>query len=331
MKISRFILLVQWLVICLILLSCSGDKGKDFLSVEKYARITLVGNNLCSRMMNYGLFETELQLMFPDSNLVIRNMCDGGNTPGFRPHSGRNDPWAFEGAEIYQDQLARKTGSIGHLEYPDEWLSRLESDIIFAFFGFNESYAGDKGLALYKKELSAFVDHTKSQKYNGITPPQLVLFSPTAIEDLSDHMDVPDGKNRNIYLRKYANAMSEVAQAKEVRFVNLFHPSQKWFTDHDEPLTIDGLQFTEKGYQIMVDYMLGQLFGTGTHKRSYRELVHEAVMEKNWFWHNDFKIPNGVHVFGRRYDPFGPDNYPYELKKIRGDDRNQGSGHMGSS
>src|SRR5690625_6272249 len=34
-------------------------------------------------------------------------------------------------------------------------------------------------------------------------------------------------------------------------------------------------------------------------------------------WQNDFKIPNGVHAYGRRYDPFGPDNYPYEIEKIR--------------
>ena len=40
-------------------------------------------------------------------------------------------------------------------------------------------------------------------------------------------------------------------------------------------------------------------------------------MEKNWMWHNDYKIPNGVHVYGRRYNPFGPDNYPAEIEKIR--------------
>ena len=34
-------------------------------------------------------------------------------------------------------------------------------------------------------------------------------------------------------------------------------------------------------------------------------------------WLYDYKIPNGVHVYGRRYDPFGPDNYPKEIKKIR--------------
>jgi hypothetical protein len=50
---------------------------------------------------------------------------------------------------------------------------------------------------------------------------------------------------------------------------------------------------------------------------THRELVHEAVLEKNWLWHSDIKIPNGVHVYGRRFDPFGPDNYPAELVKIR--------------
>ena len=34
-------------------------------------------------------------------------------------------------------------------------------------------------------------------------------------------------------------------------------------------------------------------------------------------WLNDFKVPNGVHVYGRRYNPFGPQNYPFELKKTR--------------
>ena len=49
----------------------------------------------------------------------------------------------------------------------------------------------------------------------------------------------------------------------------------------------------------------------------HRQLILAAVKEKNWMWHRDYKIPNGVHVFGRRYNPFGPDNYPAELKKIR--------------
>ena len=40
-------------------------------------------------------------------------------------------------------------------------------------------------------------------------------------------------------------------------------------------------------------------------------------MNKNWHWMNDYRVPNGVHVHGRRYKPFGPDNYPDEIKKNR--------------
>ncbi len=61
-------------------------------------------------MMNFGHFETEIHLRYPDSLLYIRNMCDGGNTPGFRPHSGRLSPWAFPGAEKFQTELKGNKG-----------------------------------------------------------------------------------------------------------------------------------------------------------------------------------------------------------------------------
>ena len=89
------------------------------LQVKKGAHIILVGNNLGSRMMNFGYFETELQLRYPDHQLYIRNMCDGGNTPGFRPHSGRPTPWAFPGAEKFQTELANDPETEGFLDYQD--------------------------------------------------------------------------------------------------------------------------------------------------------------------------------------------------------------------
>ncbi len=115
------------------------------LHISKDAHITLIGNNLGSRMMNFGHFETEMQLRYPDSLLVIRNMSDPGNRPGFRPHASRNSPWAFPGAEQFYTELATDSESEGHFETPDEWLTRLETDIIIAFFGYNESFEGEDG------------------------------------------------------------------------------------------------------------------------------------------------------------------------------------------
>ena len=75
------------------------------------------------------------QLRYPDLQLYIRNMCDGGDTPGFRPHSGRVSPWAFPGAEKFQTELARKSGSEGHFETPDQWITRHKADVLLAQTG----------------------------------------------------------------------------------------------------------------------------------------------------------------------------------------------------
>lgn len=271
-------------------------------------------------MMNYGHFETELHLRYPDSMLYIRNMCDGGDTPGFRPHSGRELPWAFPGAGKFQSELARNSNSEGFFDSPDTLLSNHKADIIIGFFGFNESFEGPNGLENYKSELDAFIKHTLKQKYNGKTAPQLAIVSPIAFEDLTQKYDLPNGKIENINLELYAQAMQEIANKNDVHFLDVFNPTKKWYDSEEQAQTIDGSQLTDAGYAKFAPLLVDGLFGKSIIKPEMevkRKLVQDAVQEKNWMWHNDIKIPNGVHVFGRRYSPFGQDNYPAELKKIR--------------
>lgn len=297
------------------LAGCDSQKPQQVL--PQGTHISLIGGNLCSRMINYGEFETELQLRYPTSQLYIRNMCDGGDTPGFRPHSGRNTPWAFPGAEKFQTELAKNSGSEGHLEYPDEWLSQHKTDMIIACFGFSESYEGEAGLESFKAELAAFIKHTHSQQYNESSAPTLILVSPIAFQDLSDQFDLPDGEIENKNLSLYTSAIKEVAAQHQVLFVDAFTPSKQWFESGKE-YTIDGLQLNEAGYQAFSTLLADEIFGgKSQHNNSNRTEVKTAVLEKNWYWNYDYKIPNGVHVFGRRYNPFGQDNYPEELTKVR--------------
>ncbi len=314
------------LIISLFLpISFSGFQADEpqRIVLKKGSRIVLLGNNLGSRMMNYGHFETEMQLRYPDSLLYIRNMCDGGDTPGFRPHASRISPWAFPGAEAFkqrpaENELANNSDSQGMFDTPDQWLTRLKTDVIVGFFGYNESFQGADGLENYKAELTAFVNYTRSQRYNGTAPPQLALVSPIAFEDLSARYDLPTGKTENQNLLRYTNAMREVAARQNVLFVDAFSPSQQWYNDTAEPLTIDGFQLNDAGYKKLALLLTDQLFGrTPANAEANRDVVRGAVLEKNWMWHNDYKIPNGVHVYGRRYNPFGPDNYPAEIEKIR--------------
>ena len=147
--------------------------------------------------------------------------------------------------------------------------------------------------------------------------PQLALVSPISFQDLSAKYDFPKGEKENANLKLYSKAIREVAMENSVHFLDAFSPSANWFARGDQ-LTSDGSQLNEAGYEKFSKLLADGIFGKQkTKAERHRALVHEAVKEKNWLWHNDFKIPNGVHVFGRRYNPFGPDNYPAELKKIR--------------
>lgn len=311
---------ISLIVFGLIIIAFSAFKFNQSapLPIKKGSRIVLLGNNLGSRMMNYDNFETELQVRYPEDMLYIRNMCDGGDTPGFRPHASRNSPWAFPGAEKFQTEYANPSQSEGHFETPDQWLTRLKTDVIIAFFGYNESFQGKEGLENYKAELDAFIKYTLSQKYNGSAAPQLAIVSPIAFEDLSAKFDLPNGKKENENLALYTKGMKEIAAKNNVLFVDVFTPSKQWYADSKEDLTIDGSQLNAAGYKKLGVLLADQVFGKASPKaEANRKLVHDAVDEKNWMWHNDFKIPNGVHVYGRRYNPFGQDNYPAEIEKIR--------------
>ena len=292
------------------------------LQVKDNGRIAIIGAGMGSRMMKYSQFETELQLRYPEKKLTIRNIADEGNTPVFRPHPGRPLQLAFEGAgKYYKNHDSGKSGpwtkgSVGIFETPDQWLTRIQPDTIIAFFGYNSAMKGASDLERYKQEFTAFLDHTLGMKYNGDHVPQLAIVSPTAIQDLSAIYHTPNGSIRNPKLELYTKAMSEICKQKNVIFVDAFAPSKEYFDTIKEPLTVDGALLTDKGYRWLAPKLANSLFGEKEAQIEHRDLVHEAVKEKNWVWHNLYKIPNGVHVYGRRHNPYGPQNYPDELKKL---------------
>ena len=309
---------ILWAAICLLAPLTRAAE----LELAKDARVVLLGNGLGSRMQRYGHFETELHRRYPEHHLVIRNLCDEGDTPAFRPNAGRKSPWAFPGGEKFRklvesnDNWGGSSGD-GRFPEPDAWLKQLKPDIIVAFFGFNESFEGPAGLPNFKAELEAFVTHTLQQKYNDRAAPRLALVSPTAFQDVSALYGTPKGTTQNANLALYAKAIEDVAAAHQLPFVNLFAPTSAWFAQSSKPLTRDGALLTDEGYARLAPVLIDQLFGARkpVSKASAAELK-KAVDDFAWMWVSYYKIPNGVHVYGRRHGPFGPQNYPAELRKL---------------
>ncbi|MEN9815251.1 MAG: hypothetical protein RLZZ412_1233, partial [Verrucomicrobiota bacterium] len=95
--------------------------------------IVLVGGGQGERLLRDAAFEAELQRRFAGRDLTIRNLCDDGDTPGYRDHSGRNSPFAFPGAEkFYPLSKAKDFWGSGHAgsgfsQSPDQWLTGLKA------------------------------------------------------------------------------------------------------------------------------------------------------------------------------------------------------------
>lgn len=283
----------------------------------KGERIVLIGNGLAERDAYYSRIETELQLRYPDSELFFRNMGRPGDTPGFRPHPSRVSQWAFPGAEKFRPENSIHNGK-GFFPTPDQWLTFLKADTVVAFFGYNESFDGADRVANYQAELEAFVVHTLSKAYNGKEAPRLVLVSPVAFENLSDSRDLPNGEKENGALALYSAAMEAVAKKFQLTFIDLFNPTRELYAATDKPLTTGGFIPNEAGYEKLAVILANGLYGKQDRQsKAYPDTVHAAVKDKDWFWNNDYNILNGVHTHGQRYNPFGPQNYPDEVKKMR--------------
>ncbi|MDC3254999.1 c-type cytochrome [bacterium] len=281
----------------------------------KGERIVLIGNSLGERFIHHGFLEAELHRRYPEQELFFRNMCHPADTPGFRAHPARKTQWAFPGAEKFHPDKQTHHG-IGHYPYPDEWLVQLKASTIVAFFGFNESFDGPEGLDNFKAELSAFVDHTRSRSYNGQGAPRLILATPIAFENRSKDYDLPAGNAENENLAIYSKAILDVATTKKVGGLDLFNLTRSWFSG-DSKLTLNGCHLNETGMAKLAPLLVEALVGTGKPGKGGLAKLQQAIVDRNWLWHNDYRMLNGVHVWGQRWAPYGNYNYPEEIEKIR--------------
>src|SRR6267142_7288562 len=97
--------------------------------------VVVIGNTLADRFQHSGWLETFIYTKHPNHDLVFRNLAVAGDEVKIR-----HRPENFGSA--------------------DEWLKKTQTDVIFAFFGFNESFRGKEGLPKFKTELDDFLKAT---------------------------------------------------------------------------------------------------------------------------------------------------------------------------
>ncbi len=278
-KISRCYkapLLILFTFFVLVSYGCAPEPRFE-LNLED--RIAFIGNSLPDRMQHDGWLETYIQATHPNHEIAIRNLGFTGDMIHHRPRA-------------HED--------FGDADYH---LTNVRANVIFAFFGYNESYDDDPDG--FKNQLREWIDHTKEQQYDGESAPRIVLFSPIAHENLNDP-NLPDGTENNRRLEAYTLAMEEIAAEYDITFVDLFHASQRLYEQADEPLTINGVHLSEEGNKQIAGYIADDLFG-GLSRRAENltEDIRQAVLDKNWHWFNRYRATSGNDVWGTRAELHG--------------------------
>jgi putative heme-binding domain-containing protein len=259
--------------------SADGEKLNARLEIRAGDHICLIGNTLADRMQHDGWLETYLYRRFPKHELVVRDL-------------------GFSGDEL---SLRLRSAGFGS---PDEHLTMQKADVIFAFFGYNESFAGAEGLEKFKRDLAEFIKHTLGQRYNGHSAPRLVLFSPIAHENLHDR-NLPDGAENNRRLVLYTEAMASVAKANGVPFIDLYHPTQSLYSAAAHSLTVNGVHLTEDGDKQLAEVIDTALFAgqPAPHRDPAAiEKLRQAIVEKDLIWFNRYRTVDGYSIFGGRAD-----------------------------
>jgi glucose/arabinose dehydrogenase/lysophospholipase L1-like esterase len=250
----------------------AAQDGQELL--QPGDRVCIIGNTTAERMQHDGWLETLLHRSLPRHKLVVRNL-------GYSA-----------------DELTIKLRSMD-FGTTDEWLTRCKADVVFAFFGFNESFKGPEGLAKFKADLDAFITHLSKQKYNGKSPPRLVIFTPVAYQGGDPNW--PEREKLNSQIRPYSEAMIEVARSHGTRYVDLFSFFEGVYAKSNSAFTINGYHLDETGNKSLAQFTAFELTRVPMDFKN-AEPLRAAVLDKNFHWYNRYRTVDGYSIYGGRAD-----------------------------
>ncbi|MFK7734710.1 MAG: PVC-type heme-binding CxxCH protein [Pirellulaceae bacterium] len=271
-----FLSLALSLLCGLTTLGLSEASADEALQLDKGDHICLVGNELGERMQHHNFWELLLHHQFADKELAVRNLCFPGDEP----------------------QLRIRSLNFGS---PESHLTHSKASVVLYFFGFNESFAGEEGLAQFKEDIRKVVEDTKAANYSGDGPPKIVLVSPIAFENIGDS-NLPDGAKENENLKAYTEALAGIAELTGVGFVDLFTPTLEAFKSSDEQLTLNGCHLNVEGYKTLAPVLMKGLFGEceGSVDELLESRLKTEIDDKNFHWWHRYRAVNGYSIYGTR-------------------------------
>ncbi len=245
----------------------------DTFEFEPNDVVAIYGNGLADRMQHDPWVEAVLQSQLTGKQVRFRNMSFSGDMVNKRP---------------------RNQGFTNDAEY----LQHVGPDVVFAFYGYNESFGGPAKADAYRDELVQFVERYTALRRDAGKDLRFVLFSPIAYENTgSPHL--PDGVELNANLAAYTEATRQAAEQTGAAFVDLYTPTLQMFEDDATTYTLNGIHLNAAGYERLAGIISEALLGS-TVSLEKESPLYRAIEDKNWHWHNRYRATDGNDIWGGR-------------------------------
>jgi lysophospholipase L1-like esterase len=255
----------------------SNTAGSSW-SLRDGDRAVFLGDTFVEREGDRGFIETALVAAHPDASLTFRNLGWSGDTVWAESRGVFDQP-----SKGYERMLAL--------------VRELKPTIVFVAYGRNESYQGEAGLAAFRTQLAKLCDDLRTVAAAGaanatVKPAdvRLVLVTPHRFE-------TADTDARNAALAIYAQAIRDVATAKQAGLVDLFTQLPAT-APADEKLTDNGVHLSNAGYaQAARVFAAASGHESSADFAARSENLRQQVVAKNTLFFHRWRPANETYIF----------------------------------
>ena len=228
--------------------------------------------------------------------------------PVFRDLSWEADTVFKQGTVVERWRRKAHFGELVGLGDLNEQLRDLQATVVIAQFGQLESFAKREGLASFTKAYQQLLDVLQQGSR------RVVLVTPHRFETPPSQM-IPNLAQRNADLALYVEAIADIATARELTCVNLFHDLSGHITDNGMHL--------QPAAQVKVAKAITRQLGVPANPDCNHQALRAAVVEKHRLWYDYYRPANWKLIYGddaKRQFTRGGENYislQQEWKQLR--------------
>jgi lysophospholipase L1-like esterase len=213
------------------LLYGQASSGQNAFELSENDRVVFLGNKLFENDLKYGYIEFALSTRWPDKNITFRNLGWSGDTVFGEARGTYTTP----------------PDAYGHLL---QQIKDTEPTIVFIAYGGIEAFEGEDGLPGFKDGLIELIEYIESLNAKAVLLSPIPQFPVTLSSDRVNR--------HNYNLRQYVNAISDVAEERNLRFLNIYQPFSVMRTP--ARFTNNGIHLNETGYYhlaMIIEEQLG--------------------------------------------------------------------------